>query len=132
MEHWGLTMPTPTKLKNASVKMAVGMENITWVMMGPMVLGRISLKMMWKLPAPRVRLASTYSCSFSLSISAREILLMPIHSVSSSATITSVIPLGMKMASTDTITSRGMELATSTRRCMTLSAMPPKKPEIRP
>ena len=119
-------MPTPTKLRKASVKMAVGMENMTWVMMGPMVLGRISLKMMWPLRAPRVRLASTYSCSLILSISARAILLMPIHSVSSSATITSPMPFFIKMASTDTMTSLGTLLATSTKRCMMLSVTPPK------
>ena len=126
MEHCGSTMPTPTKLRNASVKMAVGMENITCVMIGPMVLGRISLKMMCPLPAPSVRLASTYSCSLILSISARAILLMPIHSVSSSATMTRPIPFFMKMASTETMTSRGMLLAISTNRCMTLSTRPPK------
>ena len=126
MEHCGSTMPTPTKLRNASVKMTVGMENITCVIIGPMVLGRISLKIMCPLPAPSVRLARTYSCSFIFSISARAILLMPIHSVSSSVTITRPMPLGIKIASTDTITSRGILLAISTKRCMMLSTRPPK------
>ena len=51
---------------------------------------------------------------------------MPIHSVSSRATITSPMPFGIKIASTDTITNRGTLLAISTKRCMTLSVSPPK------
>ena len=132
IEHCGSMIPTPTKLRNASVKMAVGIENIICVMMGPIVLGRISMKMIRPLRAPSVRLAMMYSCSLFFSISARAILLMPIHSVSSSATMTSPIPFGMKVARTPTMTSLGIEFATSTNLCIRLSATPPKYPEIRP
>ena len=79
MWHCGSAIPTPTKLRNASVKMAVGMENITCVMIGPIVLGRISRKMICPLRAPSVRLASTYSCSLVLSKIARAEMLKTIR-----------------------------------------------------
>ena len=60
-EHCGTGMPRPTKERNASVKIAVGMLNMTCVMMGPMMLGSTSLKIMKKLPAPSVRDARTNS-----------------------------------------------------------------------
>ena len=44
----GTGIPSPTKLKNASVKIAVGMENITCVMIGPMIFGNTSLNIIKK------------------------------------------------------------------------------------
>ena len=131
-EHCGTGIPRPTKLKNASVKIAVGMENITCVMIGPMIFGRTSLKIIKKFPAPSVRDASTNSCSFNFSISALAIRLMPTHSVSINAKIMVSIPGCSTSNKSVTITRRGIPFATSRNRCMNISTFPPKYPEISP
>ena len=99
---------------------------MTWVIMGPMMLGSTSLKMMKKLPAPRVREARTNSWSFSLSISARAMRLMPTHSVSIRAKMMVIMPGCSTRSSSVTMTRRGMPLATSRKRCISISTLPPK------
>lgn len=53
----GAWMPRPRKLKNASVKMAVGMVSVMAAIMGPIALGMRCLKRMRAGEAPMARAA---------------------------------------------------------------------------
>ena len=79
-----------------------------------------------KLPAPSVWLASTNSCSLSLSICARAMRLMPIQSVSINAIVMVVNPGFKTSIRSVTITRVGMPLMISAMRCIIASTLPPK------
>ena len=128
----GAGTPRPINAKNASVNIALGIENIVFVIICPKILGSISLNIMKKSFAPNVFDANTNSCSLSLSTCALAIRLIPIHPVIISENVIVSNPGFNTIINNVTITRLGIPFSISAKRCIALSIAPPKYPDISP
>ena len=118
-------MPSPKKLREDSVKIALATPKLAATMTGPRMLGRMCCTAIKTLPAPRFLDATTKSLSFKDIVSARVIRATDAHENRLSTKIRVVMP-GLRMVLRTIISNiLGSARKISVKRISSISSLPP-------
>ena len=121
----GAGMPSPTKERKDSMKMALGMVIMVITMTELNRLGKISRNKMVRVPVPSTLEACTCSLSFKRRVLARTRRLIPSQPDMDMATIMDRSPGDIATTKRETMTIMGIPFMISTIRCIIRSVFPP-------